>query len=51
VEKPVSYTGVIIPIVESIVDNSGVGVWMTVWRVGKSVENGGILQDVGSRRA
>ncbi len=46
-----SYTSVIIPTVESVVDNSGVWVWMTVWRVGKSVENAGILEDVRSRSA
>lgn len=35
-----SYTGVIIPIVDSAVDNSGAEVWMVLWRVWTSVENG-----------
>lgn len=46
-----SYTGVIIPTVDSAVDNSGVGVWMVVWRMGKSVENERIVEDLWSAAA
>jgi len=38
-DKPVSYTGVIIPTVEEPVENSGAGVGTTVWRTRRSVEN------------
>jgi hypothetical protein len=48
VEKVVSYTSVIIPTVDTAVDNSGAVLWMIVWRVGRSVENSRIVEDVRS---
>lgn len=40
-----SYTDVIIPIVEEPVDNSGHGVWMAVWKVWRTVEKRPLLGD------
>ena len=34
-----SYTSVIIPTVDEPVDNSGMWVWMAVWKVWTTVEN------------
>lgn len=38
-DNSVSYTHVIIPTVDGPVDNSGMRVWMTVWKVWTIVEN------------